>query len=121
MNVITSPSDQYYWPATEYMKEDECPVCYFSFAEKEVSVTKCAHNFHTSCLVTWLEHGDVCPMCRTPLKERTTQREDSPVHFLIEADNVTSIQHPEGPDLNTLYMLNLLFQARVNFINSDSI
>ncbi|WP_448216667.1 RING finger domain-containing protein [Endozoicomonas sp. 2B-B] len=112
MNGITTPSDQYYWPATEYMQEDECAICYFSFAEKEVSVTKCANNFHTSCLETWLEHGDVCAMCRTPLKDRTIQQEDPFVQILREAGNFTPILHLVDPDLNDLHFLNLLIEAR---------
>ena len=77
MNGTASASCRYYQPATEYQKDVACIFCYSDFAGKEVSVTKCAHLYHTSCLETWLKHGDVCPVCRTPLKERATQPEDS--------------------------------------------
>ena len=77
MNGTASASCRYYQPATEYQKDDDCIICYSDFAAKKVSVTKCAHLYHTSCLETWLKHGDVCPVCRTPLKERATQPEDS--------------------------------------------
>ncbi|WP_373691039.1 RING finger domain-containing protein [Endozoicomonas sp. ONNA2] len=78
MNGATSPSNKYYQPATEYKPDDQCAICVSEFAgKKKVSVTKCAHHFHTSCLVTWLKHGDVCPVCRTPLTERATQPVDS--------------------------------------------
>ncbi|MGI2030099.1 RING finger domain-containing protein [Endozoicomonas acroporae] len=77
MNGTASASCRYYQPATEYQKDAACIFCYSDFAGKEVSVTKCAHLYHTSCLETWLKHGDVCPVCRTPLKERATQPEDS--------------------------------------------
>ncbi|MGO0309079.1 RING finger domain-containing protein [Endozoicomonas acroporae] len=77
MNGTSNASCRYYQPTTEYQKDDGCIICYSDFAGKEVSVTKCAHLYHTSCLETWLKHGDVCPVCRTPLKERATQPEDS--------------------------------------------
>ncbi len=85
MNAATGPVGKYYQPATEYKKEDHCSICVSKFAEKEVSVTTCAHHFHTSCLQTWLTHGDICPLCRTPLNERATQPEDSIFHRWIQA------------------------------------
>ncbi|WOG30088.1 RING finger protein [Endozoicomonas sp. 8E] len=111
MNRITSSSGQYYQPTTEYMQEDECTICKLSLAGRAVSVTKCNHNFHISCLETWLQHGDQCPLCRTPLKNRTIQQEDSPVDALIAVYSFTSIQHPEDPDLDHSQALNLLIEA----------
>ncbi len=111
MNRITSSSSQYYQPATEYMQEDECTICKFCFAGKKVSVTKCNHYFHTSCLETWLQRGDQCPLCRTPLKDRTIQQEDSPVDALMAAYSFTPIQHPEDPDTDHSQALNVLIGA----------
>ena len=30
---------------------------------------KCVHLFHTKCITTWLQHHDVCPICRGNVKE----------------------------------------------------
>ncbi|MBO9481999.1 hypothetical protein J7439_11285 [Salinisphaera sp. G21_0] len=84
MNRTTSSCVRYYQPATEYQQDDQCGICISEFAGKEVSVTTCAHNYHTSCLETWLQYGGVCPMCRTPLKDRAIQQECSLVDGLFQ-------------------------------------
>ncbi|WP_373691345.1 RING finger domain-containing protein [Endozoicomonas sp. YOMI1] len=108
MNGTTSLSGQYYQPATEYNQEDKCTICIESFAEKEVSVTTCAHNFHTSCLETQLKYSEVCPICRTPLIDRIIQRLDSFVHSLIAAGNMTPTPQVEEPDRCHSRLLNLI-------------
>lgn len=51
------------------MDHDNCPVCYEPIADINVSITKCNHRFHTSCLL--LCKGE-CPMCRSVLVEWQT-------------------------------------------------
>ena len=47
----------------------ECSICKLEFASEDICVmTECAHLFHTSCLVKWLETGRSkisCPNCRS--------------------------------------------------------
>ncbi len=43
---------------------DVCPIC-MEMLHKDKSITKCNHMFHSSCLATWLQMHDTCPMCRT--------------------------------------------------------
>jgi len=50
-------------------KYQECPICteLFSANDKLYNIS-CHHNFHTSCLNDWMDHGGTgCPMCRKPL------------------------------------------------------
>ena len=43
----------------------ECPICLET--EGLLAPSKCGHNFHTECLVKWLETKDSCPCCREKL------------------------------------------------------
>merc|ERR1712224_1075703 len=57
----------------------ECTICLGSFrnAEKALGLPcankqlkRCGGRFHEECLRRWLERGDSCPFCRTPLHAR---------------------------------------------------
>lgn len=47
--------------------------CYFKNSPKDknnsIMVTPCNHIFHTSCLVSWMDHKEVCPICRSQLPD----------------------------------------------------
>jgi Ring finger domain len=44
----------------------ECAVCLEEFKTGEVLAhLPCAHRFHSSCVVPWLESNSHCPVCRT--------------------------------------------------------
>ena len=47
----------------------ECPICYEKLGTKNVSVTKCGHEFCTTCLLKSSNRNGECPMCREPLSE----------------------------------------------------
>lgn len=56
-------------------KRSKCPICLEKLGyEFNVHETECKHNFHKSCIGTWLSNNDTCPMCRTVLGERDTGR-----------------------------------------------
>jgi hypothetical protein len=45
-----------------------CAVCLELVGSLNSKATKrlsCAHAFHTSCILTWFETSDECPVCRT--------------------------------------------------------
>jgi len=50
------------------LTEVTCAICLDDFDEGDmlnsVEQTKCCHRFHRDCLIKWLEHHDVCPICR---------------------------------------------------------
>ncbi|KAI4380490.1 hypothetical protein MLD38_006675 [Melastoma candidum] len=51
------------WKSTD---QDECAVCLEGFRVGENLMNlRCAHRFHTRCLVPWLESNTRCPCCRT--------------------------------------------------------
>jgi hypothetical protein len=53
-----------------------CSICTEVLAEDVVQIVKCAHSFHTVCLLGWLQsstgkHDRRCPSCRQVLYEST--------------------------------------------------
>lgn len=48
--------------------EENCPICHEKLESKDVHVTGCKHSFHKTCMDSWLELNNSCPMCRAPIK-----------------------------------------------------
>ncbi|XP_023006825.1 NEP1-interacting protein-like 1 [Cucurbita maxima] len=51
---------------------EECSVCYESYeaekgGEREVAKIPCGHVFHKSCILTWFQRSNSCPLCRAKL------------------------------------------------------
>ena len=47
----------------------QCSCCLENIYQNDSSITKCAHKFHTSCLVKWVATGkNTCPLCRKLFK-----------------------------------------------------
>lgn len=50
------------WPEWAVREPEECPICFeFTYSAKR---PECGHAFHQSCLMTWLERKNTCPLCR---------------------------------------------------------
>ena len=53
--------------------DEDCPICSQSLIGRDVTGTRCLHDFHSECLSTWLrspEGSSSCPVCRTSLPQR---------------------------------------------------
>lgn len=50
----------------EVQCNSECPICLnnISFGAQLF----CNHVFHISCIQTWIENKNICPLCRTLIK-----------------------------------------------------
>eukprot|EP00605_Chrysophyceae_sp_TOSAG23-4_P001480 GSChrysophyteH1.ASY1.ANO1.1617.1 assembled CDS len=78
---LTSNLDARFESATEEELRDYgvCPVCHEPMSEGKK--LPCNHIFHISCLRTWLQHKQECPMCRrglpvnAPLNHRRRRQE----------------------------------------------
>jgi hypothetical protein len=46
-----------------------CSICLEEIKKKNSCVTKCGHNFHTSCLMKWTMKNNSCPECRKNIAE----------------------------------------------------
>ena len=45
-------------------KKMECIICLQEYNDNEtVSLIKCGHMYHTTCLYTWFLTKKVCPLC----------------------------------------------------------
>ena len=51
-----------------YKMTTKCPICLDSL--DKIFTTVCNHDFHESCINTWLETRNTCPMCRHMLIDR---------------------------------------------------
>lgn len=44
---------------------EECSICFdVMLRTQEVTSLSCAHNFHTECIMPWLQEKQTCPNCR---------------------------------------------------------
>ncbi len=47
----------------------ECSICYGKINKNDYYISDCNHTFHSSCIDTWLERDNTCPLCRTDLPQ----------------------------------------------------
>lgn len=47
----------------------ECSICYGKINKNDYYVSDCNHTFHSSCIDTWLERDNTCPLCRADLPQ----------------------------------------------------
>ena len=57
-------------------KNDECSICYDQLGEKNNCTTPCGHIFCFECMMQALNRNNLCPCCRSPLKEEPEESED---------------------------------------------
>ena len=49
---------------------EDCAICLCECSKDEKCCQlECGHIFHTSCIFTWFEKHDTCPMCRKEVKQ----------------------------------------------------
>jgi len=54
-----------HWSTVESPSSTRCSICLDNFsAEQAVAIQGCGHEFHASCLRTWLKVNPTCPLCR---------------------------------------------------------
>jgi hypothetical protein len=41
-----------------------CPICLENIGTSKTTTTVCHHSFHSTCLASWLQQHDTCPLCR---------------------------------------------------------
>jgi Ring finger domain len=54
----------------------ECPICYDQLSMINLTITRCGHAMHSSCMFMALEKADCCPMCRTQIMRSIPEDDD---------------------------------------------
>jgi len=78
---------------------DECPLCYEKMEMVNLTITRCGHTFHSSCVFKALEYGDNCPMCRVqltaaaPIEDEDEEGEGSEI-----SDDEEEVEEEDGED-----------------------
>jgi hypothetical protein len=54
----------------------ECPICYDQLSMINLTITRCGHAMHSSCMFMALEKADCCPMCRTQVMRSIPDDDD---------------------------------------------
>ena len=62
----------------EYQEEDEeeevCAICLDVLVDHQCYQTACDHQFHVSCMNSWLDRGSACPLCNQRVMRRSLKR-----------------------------------------------
>ena len=75
--------------------DDTCSICLEEMSmPTRITVEKCHHIFHRTCLSTWEETSDTCPTCRGPLKTPVySSFFKTPLEFTLELLESHPIMH----------------------------
>lgn len=59
--ITTLSSQKYYGPT-----QNKCCICLNDIRDSEdvISLKKCSHEYHSTCLVSWLKISNQCPICK---------------------------------------------------------
>jgi len=56
----------------EPCKTNDCPICMDDLHKTDLFVSRCGHQFHSTCMIRHMKKNDNCPMCRGVLFTTTT-------------------------------------------------
>ena len=45
------------------MDQNECIICFENLYDKDISVLKCGHFYHSECIKKWSKLNNTCPCC----------------------------------------------------------
>ena len=60
-NVIVKSLVEY---ANEPCSAKDCAICMENLTSVDLMITRCGHQFHSTCMITHLKRQDNCPLCR---------------------------------------------------------
>ena len=50
--------------ANEPCSAKDCAICMEDLTSVDLMITRCGHQFHSTCMITHLKRQDNCPLCR---------------------------------------------------------
>jgi len=74
----------------EQLPEDDiCPICLMCIQTtgEVISYPSCNHNFHSACILKWLEKKTNCPMCRKGIRTSLINKLSAMEVGLIQVDS----------------------------------
>ena len=95
----------------------ECPICYDELNMINITVTRCGHIMHSSCIFISLETCANCPMCRTQLMRDEEDEEDDDQDEYEEGDDQgdqDEEDQEENDDQDNTPTLEQLFNKMLN-------
>ena len=56
---------------TSNQNDQQCSICLCNYKDNDIKVKlpcPCEHVFHKNCIYKWLENSEICPLCKTNVK-----------------------------------------------------
>jgi E3 ubiquitin-protein ligase RNF115/126 len=98
--------------------EGECPICFNDFEENPLSLScpQCNNKFHKSCLTTWLNDRNTCPMCRRPIEISSNKLIITPI-WRLRLRNYINNARDTYHDILDSRITELLLTSFLLFVN----
>jgi hypothetical protein len=62
--------------------QDDCAICLENISnDNGITVSRCKHIYHKTCLSTWVEQSSSCPLCRQQIFDKTHAKREFVVPF----------------------------------------
>ncbi|ELQ40024.1 hypothetical protein MCOR02_010962 [Pyricularia oryzae] len=76
----------------------ECTICMDDLSlGDEATVLPCKHFFHGECVTIWLKEHNTCPICRTPMEQRSSaERTQAPQNQSSSGPRAARPEPPRG-------------------------
>lgn len=100
----------------ELENNPECAICLENIHQKDATLTKCNHVFHTTCLDSWLSKPtsqNACPKCRA--KIRKTSSTSASGLTLSQIEQLRIEMQDINPEIINPEMQNELITTMCNF------
>ncbi|XP_030533828.1 RING-H2 finger protein ATL39-like [Rhodamnia argentea] len=81
--VAAIPTMKFDQKAFSSLEDAQCSICLGEYQEREVLriMPKCGHNFHLSCIDTWLRKRSTCPVCRLHVQDSVLSKSAGTIAF----------------------------------------
>lgn len=72
-----------------------CAICLEEFRNNEfIAICRCKHLFHMNCLLEWLKHRNICPMCKATVRRVPSSERSSLITIPPQPTPTTSQEPP---------------------------
>ena len=113
--------------AKELLNNPECAICLENIHQKDATLTKCNHVFHTTCLDNWLSKPTsrlACPKCRAKIRKTSSTSASGLTLSQIEQLRIEMQDiNPEiiNPEMQNELITTLCHYQKVHWILKEKI